>query len=58
MENEQTNDRGIRCRRCGGRKFRVVYTRRAYGAKVIRRRECQTCSQRLTTWERAIGGPS
>jgi transcriptional regulator NrdR family protein len=50
-------DRGLRCRKCGCRQFWVVYTRAAWGAKVIRRRECRECGQRLTTWEKAIGGP-
>lgn len=57
-ENEPADDRGLRCCKCGGRQFRVIYTRRANGGKVIRRRECQCCSQRITTWERAIGGPA
>jgi transcriptional regulator NrdR family protein len=49
------NDRGLQCRQCGRRHFRVVYTRAAWGGRIIRRRECRTCGERLTTWERAIG---
>lgn len=47
-------ERGLLCRYCGSRKFRVLYTR--YGDGVIkRRRECQTCQRRISTWERTIG---
>ena len=49
-------DHGLRCLSCRGQHFRVVYTRRAWGQKVVRRRECRQCGERLTTWERAIGG--
>jgi len=52
-EDEQL---GLRCRQCGGQRFRVVYTRAAWGRKVVRRRECCQCGERVTTWERAIGG--
>ena len=45
---------GLRCQRCGHQKFHVVYTRRAAGSKVVRRRECRHCGRRFTTWERAI----
>lgn len=50
-----SSDRGLICRHCGGRCFRVIYTRAAPEAKIIRRRECTACGKRLTTWERAIG---
>ena len=49
--------RGLSCRTCGSKRFRVVYTRAAYGGKLVRRRECRHCGERITTWERAIGGP-
>jgi len=55
-ENPAEDPRGLRCRACGGQRFRVVYTRRAWGRKVVRRRECRNCGVRVTTWERAIGG--
>jgi transcriptional regulator NrdR family protein len=48
-------DRGLTCRQCGWRRFRVIYTRAALGGKVVRRRECRNCRTRVTTWERAIG---
>jgi len=49
------DDRGFLCRKCGSRRFRVVYTRAARGAKVVRRRECRSCKARITTWERIVG---
>jgi len=42
---------GLACRRCGCRHFYVVYTRRAAAGKIIRRRECRNCGQRMTTIE-------
>ena len=60
-ENGKKNDRrdeprGLECRECGSRRFRVVYTRPALGGKIVRRRECRCCATRVTTWECAIGG--
>lgn len=52
--NEQV---GITCPACGCRHFHVIYTRRAWGGLVVRRRQCRHCSRRITTWERAIGHP-
>jgi transcriptional regulator NrdR family protein len=49
------DDRGLTCLHCGGRRFRVIYTRPAIGGKVLRRRECRECRRRVTTWERAVG---
>jgi transcriptional regulator NrdR family protein len=56
QKTDPKTDRGIRCRQCGHDRFRVVYTRRAIGRKLVRRRECLACGERMTTWERAIGG--
>ena len=42
---------GLTCRHCGCRHFYVVYTRRAPGAKLVRRRECRHCGRRMTTIE-------
>ena len=42
---------GLACRKCGCRHFYVVYTRRALGGKLVRRRECRNCGQRMTTIE-------
>lgn len=46
--------RGLECRYCGCRHFRVVYARRGWGGKLIRRRECRHCGKRMTTSERQI----
>jgi transcriptional regulator NrdR family protein len=54
MKNEQLG-RGLTCRKCGHQRFRVVYTR-ARVDKLVRRRECRQCGERMTTWERALGG--
>ncbi len=55
-EKPRDGQRGLHCRHCGCDRFRVVYTRRAFGRKLVRRRECRQCAERITTWERAIGG--
>lgn len=58
QKNQDSRDeqRGLQCRACGCRHFRVIYTRAALGGKLVRRRECRNCGQRITTWERSIGG--
>ncbi|MBI3462543.1 MAG: hypothetical protein HY000_05705 [Planctomycetes bacterium] len=42
MEEEpkkpRENGRGLRCRHCGGRRFRVIYTRPPWAGKLVRRR--------------------
>ena len=46
-------DGGVRCPYCGGGEDRVVDSRAAdAGAAVRRRRECLTCRQRYSTYER------
>jgi hypothetical protein len=47
------DQKGLVCRQCGCRHFRVVYTRAAWGGRIARRRECRNCGKRVTTWERA-----
>lgn len=54
-QKPREDDRGLRCRHCGCGHFRVIYTRRAWGGKLVRRRECRNCGYRLTTWERVVG---
>jgi transcriptional regulator NrdR family protein len=46
-----TEERGLVCRGCGCRHFRVVYTRAIIRGRVKRRRECRHCGRRLTTIE-------
>jgi transcriptional regulator NrdR family protein len=45
---------GLRCRRCGHQRFRVLYTRPRLGGKLVRRRQCRQCGERFTTWERPL----
>jgi len=52
-EGPSGNKRGLECRYCGCKHFRVVYTRPTYGGRIMRRRECRHCGKRMTTWERA-----
>jgi transcriptional regulator NrdR family protein len=52
--NGSTPNKGLECRKCGCRHFRVLYTRSRPG-KLVRRRECRHCGTRITTWEQAIG---
>jgi len=47
--------RGLECRECGCKHFRVVYTRPYRGGRLVRRRECRHCGRWMTTWEKAIG---
>lgn len=42
---------GLACRGCGCRHFYVVYTRRAPGGRLTRRRQCRNCGRRMTTIE-------
>jgi len=51
----EQDQRGLVCRECGCKHFRVIYTRPAWGGRLVRRRECQHCGKRITTWERAMG---
>jgi hypothetical protein len=46
------DQRGFVCRHCGCKHFRVIYTRPAWGGRIVRRRECRHCEQCMTTWER------
>ena len=48
---------GIRCRKCGCRDFRVIYTKKATLGRIRRRRQCRHCSHRITTYEAEAGGP-
>jgi len=51
------DQRGLVCRQCGCRHFRVIYTRPAWGGRLVRRRECRHCGRRMTTWEKS-GSPT
>jgi len=43
--------RGLECPDCGCAHFRVLYTRRALGGRLLRRRQCRYCGRRITTYE-------
>lgn len=51
---ERDNIKGLECRECGCRHFRVVYTRPAWGGRIMRRCECRNCGKRMTTWEKDV----
>jgi len=48
-----TQNRGLECPQCGCAHFRVLYTRRALGGRLLRRRECRYCGRRITTYEQS-----
>ena len=54
---ERSESRGITCPACGCRHFRVLYTRRALGGRLLRRRECRHCGRRVTTYEQSLEKP-
>ena len=55
---ERNGSRGIACPGCGCRHFRVLYTRRAPGGRLMRRRECRHCGRRVTTYEQSLEKPA
>ena len=52
--DNKSEKRGLECPRCGCQHFRVLYTRRAWGGRLLRRRECRYCGRRITTYEQAV----
>lgn len=44
--------RGLECRHCRCRHFRVIYSRPTLGGRIVRRRECRHCGKRVSTVER------
>ena len=54
MASADPGEKGLECRRCGCRYFRVLYTRAAMGRRIFRRRECRHCGRRTTTYETAL----
>lgn len=54
-EQQQQQEAGIRCSRCGCRECRVIYTRAGAMQTTARRRECRHCGKRFTTRERIVG---
>jgi hypothetical protein len=45
----EQDQRGLECRKCGCKHFRVIYTRPALGGRLVRRRECRHCGKPFTT---------
>lgn len=54
-EPDPQEQRGLVCPKCGCGHLHVIYTRRAWGGAVRRRRECRHCGKRITTTERMNG---
>lgn len=54
---EESEPRGLLCRRCHCAHSRVLATRRRE-RYLMRKRECRHCLYRWTTWERSIGEPT
>lgn len=50
--------KGLVCRACGCRHFRVLYTRPGDRNRNIRRRACRHCGLRITTTEQAENADS
>ena len=48
---------GIECPSCGCRHHRTIRTRKTWGGKVARRRECRNCKRRFTTYEKVESDP-
>ena len=48
---QSERQRGLRCPKCGCGHFRVIYTRRSLGEKIMRNRECRHCGRRVITYE-------
>ncbi|KAA0215777.1 MAG: hypothetical protein DYG94_06430 [Leptolyngbya sp. PLA3] len=46
---------GLRCPVCGCGHWRVIYTRRRSGGRLVRRRECRHCGKTVTTTEKLNG---
>lgn len=54
-DREATEQKGLVCRHCRCKHFRVVYTRPAWGGRIVRRRECRNSGRRTATLEKPVG---
>ena len=54
-EKPAKEKRGLECPGCGCRHMEVLYTRPAWGGRILRRRECRHCGRRVTTYEKPQG---
>lgn len=48
---DNSNNIGVGCPNCGCKRSKVVYTRHKENNKNMRRRECEHCGRRYTTFE-------
>lgn len=55
IRQESEERRGLECPRCGCEHLYVVYTKRSWGGRIVRRRQCRHCGRRVTTVERVSG---
>ncbi len=46
---------GLECRKCGSKKLWVVWTRRATGGRIMRKRKCKDCGHPKVTFEHEAG---
>lgn len=51
------DQRGLECRYCGCKHFRVIYNQATWGGRIMRQRKCRHCGRRMTTWEQSHGEP-
>lgn len=51
------DDHGMRCPECGCRESSVEETRRTYGHRIRRLRQCARCKETWTTFEKMAGAP-
>jgi len=50
-EGPSGNKRGLECRYCGCKHFRVICARPTWGGRIMPQRECRQCRKRMSTWE-------
>lgn len=43
---------GMKCPKCGKMRLRTIYTRGAFGGVIRRRKQCDACRHKFTTYER------
>lgn len=56
-DNEPKSDeqKGLVCQNCGSRALKVVWIKKATGARNVRRRRCQKCGTLCYTAEQQLG---
>lgn len=56
QDDQEQEQRGVRCPDCGCGHAPVYYTRQATGGVTRRSRECRHCGRRFITSEQRVGG--